>query len=218
MRRMRRIIASFIAAFILAAGPLMASAQQPAPAQQATPTSTSTTTTPDLAAPTPPPAYVAAPPPRGNPQPTADLLIDSLNAVERAQVTNPAAATTAAATYARAMSRYEAHDSAGARGAAAQAISEANVPAFAAAGAALPAAAILPRPAAAAFTWTDTQTMDAESFLGLAQDAFSRCTASGATLASAQQSLASAQANLAAHKPDAARDAALATINGCAGP
>jgi len=178
---------------------------------------TSTTSTPGVALPTPPPMILPNPPSTGNPYPTPDLLIDALNAVERAQVTNPDAATTAAATYTQAIGRYLASDAPGARAAAAQAIAEAAVPSLVDVYSATPAPALIVHATANPFTWTDTPTVDAESFLGLARDTLGTCAATGTALTGAQQSFASAQAALAAHHPIDARNASIATINACAG-
>ena len=177
----------------------------------------STTTTPGLATATPPPTYLPDPPPVGSPYPTDDLLIDALNAVERAQVTNSAAATTAAATYTQAVGRYAAHDNAGARSAAAQAIAETAVPSLVSVNAAPPASAFIVHTTANPFTWTDTQTVDAETFLGIARDTLGTCAATGAARTAAQQSFVNAQAALALHHPLDVRTASIATINACAG-
>jgi len=237
---MRRLAAA-LAIIVLALAPLAADAQaSPAPAPTATvppmpslsgpvPTeqtvhdtqagysTTSTTTTPGVQQPTPPPMVLPNPPAAGTPYPTQDLLIDALNAAERAQVTNPAAATLAAATYTQAVGRYLANDNAGARAAAAQAIAQAAVPSLIDVNAAVPAPALIVRPSMNPFTWTDTPTMDAQTFLGLASDALGTCAATGAALTAAQQSFATAQAALAAHHPHDVRTAAIATINACAG-
>jgi len=236
------LVAPIAAALVLAVTPLAAfsQARQPMPGPSPTippapstsgnvptqqtvkdPTSgystTSTTTTPGLEPTAPPPTYLPNPPSTGNPFPTQDLLIDARNAVERAQVTNPLAATAAAAAYTQAVGRYLASDDAGARTAAAQAIAQSAVPSLVSVNAAAPTSALVVHATANPFTWTDTQTMDAETFLGLAQDALGTCAATGTARTAAQQSLANAQAELAQHHPHEVRTAALATINACAG-
>jgi|GEM_PF-6043801 len=178
---------------------------------------TSTTTTPGIVQATPAPMYLPNPPSTGNPYPTPDLLIDALNAVERAQVTNSDAAMTAAGTYTQAIGRYLAGDGSGARAAAAQAIAEAAVPSLINVGGATPTPAFIVRATANPFTWTDTPTTDAESYLGLARDALATCAATGSALSTAQQTFTTAQAALAAHHPIDVRTAAIATINACAG-
>ena len=239
MRRPR--LASVIAVIALSTAPLAASAQtvpapQPATKLPPAPTTngpaptnqtvhdatsgystTSTTSTPGVQQPPPPPAYLPDAPSTGNPYPTHDLLIDALNAVERQQVTNPDQAPTAAADYTQAVNRYAAHDYAGARTYAAQAIADAALPSFVNVNAATPTPAYVQHATANPFTWTDTPTVDAESFLGLARDALARCAATGDALTAAQKTFAAAQADLAAHQPIATRDASIATLNACAG-
>jgi hypothetical protein len=237
---MRRF-ASVIAFFTLALLPLAASAQsRPAPGPtptlppppstsgtvpteqtvkdaQAGYSTTSTTTTPGVDQPAPPPMYLPNPPQTGNPYPTQNLLIDALNAVQRAQVTNPVAAMTASATYTQAVGRYLAGDSAGARTAAAQAIAEAAVPSLVDVYAATPAPALIVHATQHPFTWTDTPTTDAETYVGVARNALGTCAATGTDLTSAQGAFANAQSALAAHHPLDARMNAVITINACAG-
>jgi len=202
-----RSLAVVLAAIALAVAPLVADAQ----------TDSSTTSTPGVMLPTPAPTVLPNPPSVGTPYPTQDLLIDALNAVQRAQVTDPAAATLAAATYTQAIGRYLAGDTAGARAAAAQAIAQSATPSLIDVNAAVPSPALIVRTRANPFTWTDTPTIDAESFLGLASDSLATCAATGTALTAAQQSLAAAQAALAAHHPLDVRQAAIATLNACAG-
>jgi hypothetical protein len=185
--------------------------------KQAGYSTTSTTTTPGVEQATPPPTYLPNPPQTGNPFPTQNLLIDALNAVERAQVTNPDASLTAAATYTQAVGRYLASDDPGARAAAAQAIAEAAVPSLVDVYSAAPAPALIVHATQHPFTWTDTPTTDADSYLGLARESLATCAATGSALTAAQQSFASAQAAVAAHRPIDARTASIATINACAG-
>ena len=170
-------------------------------------------------------AAQTAPPPVSLPQPPAPggqtntLLIGALLAIERAQVTNPAAANAAQFPYTQAISRYHLHDLAGARADAIQALSVANEPA--AAPATAPAAVTTiagPKLPTATFAGTDTGMMDAEAFFGLARDALGTCRATGDALTGAQRSFAAAQTALAANNAQATRVNAKATIDACAGP
>jgi hypothetical protein len=188
---MRRLIVSLALTAAFAAGPVTAQ------------------TVPQTAPPAP--LQVPAPPARGGP--TNTLLIDALRAIARAQVSNPTAANAAEIPYAQGISRFWALDRAGARADAVQAISVANEPALTPD---LPALTlVLPNPPAAWFSGTDTPLMDAQAFVGLASDALTHCSATGAALTAAQTSFAAAQQALAAGNNPLTRAKAQATISAC---
>jgi hypothetical protein len=154
-----------------------------------------------------------APPPPGGP--TASTIFDAMLAIARAAQTNPAAAQTATFSYNAAIQQYNAHDFERARMSALTAIGQTMT-------APLPApsivAAPIPQPVYYQMPLLSSPVQaDAESFVGLARRALTKCGAPGADPpAAVAQEYKNASAALLAKNYAVARASSINVVDDCA--